>query len=116
MPDNIITDNTREIDGKLYTWQPNAQLKEIMDYLGLSKEEAGKMMGLSDEQVANYDTPGDSATGSWVPASYKNPGGTLFGPSWMLPAMIGGPALAAGIGGALGAGGAAAGAGGGAAS
>ncbi len=109
--DHIINENTREIDGKLYTWQTSNQLQEMMDYLGLSKEEAGHRMGLTDEQIENYDKPGDSATGSWVPASYTNPNGTLFGPSWMLPAMLAGPAIATGIGALVG-GAAGAGAGG----
>lgn len=92
MPYDPNNPNTMMKDGKLYVWQPDTQAAEEAAYLGLPAPEVDPTPGVGP--------------GSWVPASYDNPNGTLFGPKWMLPAMLAGPAIASGIGALAGAGGA----------
>jgi hypothetical protein len=97
-------DGTQIINGKPYTWQPTTTAQDAFNYLG----QASGYNSAEEAQAADEQN-GD---GTWAEASFKNPNGTMFGPSWMLPAMLAGPALAAGAGAAFGGGAAAAGGGG----
>jgi hypothetical protein len=67
-PDEIVTPGTRYINGQLMTWQPNSQIDEAMNYLGISREQAARMNGYQGD-MADIDTPGTGA-GNWVPGTY----------------------------------------------
>lgn len=63
--------NTMMRDGQLYSWQPENGAQEMANYLGIPLEDAAKMLGID---LNTPSAPG-VGPGSWVRASYANPGG-----------------------------------------
>ena len=104
MPDQVITPGTRMMNGQLMSWEPDPKIQEAMEYLGLSRDEAARMNGYTDAQIAHFDDP-ESGVGRWTPSTYKpaNFGKTL-GEFVALGALggLGGGYLGAALGGGAG--------------